>query len=285
MKKLILALSLVVMSPAAALWAQVLGPNEAGVAMGHLHTIVRDVEATKKFWVLLGGTPIKVDGTEVVKFPGVLIFLQPGALADDTGNKGCAVDHPGFDMRNGEEFLAKLKAAGIKVDSTGDKARGYISTPDGLRIEMQGNEHDADKRSLLGFSGKNLDGPITSDHLHYFLPESAVEEAQAWYVRLFGATPLRENNSGKTPSGDLPGIRLRFGTHPAISTLLPMKGHALDHIGFEVKDLEAFYKRLDASGVKFDQPYSKSRHKSYASAELTDPWGTSIELTEGLNRF
>jgi hypothetical protein len=37
--------------------------------------------------------------------------------------------------------------------------------------------------------------------------------------------------------------------------------------------------------VKFDQPFSKSRHKGYASAMITDPWGLSIELTEGLNKF
>ena len=66
---------------------------------------------------------------------------------------------------------------------------------------------------------------------------------------------------------------------------LPTKGRALDHIGFEVRNLEAFCKKLGANGVKFDAPYSKTRHKSFASAELTDPWRTSIELTEGLNRF
>ena len=43
--------------------------------------------------------------------------------------------------------------------------------------------------------------------------------------------------------------------------------------------------RLRAGGVKLDEPYSKTRHKSFASAGLTDPWGVSIELTEGLNRF
>ena len=44
-------------------------------------------------------------------------------------------------------------------------------------------------------------------------------------------------------------------------------------------------REFEANGEKLDQPYSKSRHKSFASAEFTDPWGTSIELTEGLNRF
>jgi len=37
--------------------------------------------------------------------------------------------------------------------------------------------------------------------------------------------------------------------------------------------------------VKFEQPFSEKRHKSFASAELVDPWGTSIELTEGLSKF
>src|SRR5688572_10156274 len=40
--------SLVICSVAPA-WAQVAAPNKAGVAMGHLHYRVRDVEANKKF--------------------------------------------------------------------------------------------------------------------------------------------------------------------------------------------------------------------------------------------
>jgi len=65
---------------------------------------------------------------------------------------------------------------------------------------------------------------------------------------------------------------------------LPLKGRTLDHIGFEVTNLEEFCKKLEANGVKFDQPYSKTRHKSFASAQFTDPWGISIELTEGLRK-
>jgi hypothetical protein len=55
----------------------------------------------------------------------------------------------------------------------------------------------------------------------------------------------------------------------------------LDHIGFEVKDLSAFCRKLEASGVKFDAPYAKDS-SGVARAMLTDPWGTSIELTEGM---
>ena len=55
----------------------------------------------------------------------------------------------------------------------------------------------------------------------------------------------------------------------------------LDHIGFEVTNLEAFCKKLEAAGIKFDRPYGKLA-SGFGLAFLTDPWGTYIELTEGL---
>ncbi len=71
----------------------------------------------------------------------------------------------------------------------------------------------------------------------------------------------------------------------ATGPVAPTKGRALDHIGFEVKDLEAFCKKLEAAGVKFDMPYRKIPALGLSIAFLTDPWGTYIELTEGLNRL
>jgi hypothetical protein len=55
----------------------------------------------------------------------------------------------------------------------------------------------------------------------------------------------------------------------------------LDHIGFEVTNLEAFCGQLEAKSVTFDVPYTL--HTSgIGYALLTDPWGVRIELTEGL---
>jgi extradiol dioxygenase family protein len=59
----------------------------------------------------------------------------------------------------------------------------------------------------------------------------------------------------------------------------------LDHIGFEVQDLEAFTKKLEAAGVKFDVSYRKIPALGLSLAFLTDPWGTYIELTEGLDKL
>ena len=64
----------------------------------------------------------------------------------------------------------------------------------------------------------------------------------------------------------------------------PTKGHGLDHIGFEVKGLEAFTKKLEAQGVKFNIPYRKLP-SGLAIAFFTDPWGSYVELTEGLDKI
>jgi catechol 2,3-dioxygenase-like lactoylglutathione lyase family enzyme len=270
-KRLVSASVIVLSGALCGLRAQVAAPNDAGIAMGQVGTIVRDVDATKKFWALLGGTPLKVDGVDVIKFPGVLVFLRKGEPAG--GSMGTTVDHPGFHVPNGQEFLEKMKSAGVKVEFNPRAAGlGYIYSPDDLRIEILGNEILRDNPITV---------PAVSDHLHYFLPESSIPEIQAWYEKTFGAK--ESVGPGKSAAADLPGARLFFGK--STSTPMPTKGRALDYIGFEVKDLKAFCKKLETEGVKFDQPYSTSRHKGYSSAELTDPWGASIELTEGLNRF
>jgi hypothetical protein len=62
----------------------------------------------------------------------------------------------------------------------------------------------------------------------------------------------------------------------------PTKGRALDHIGFEVNGLEAFCKKLDAAGTKFDLPYTVlPALGGLRISYLIDPEGTRIELTEG----
>ena len=54
-------------------------PNAAGVAMGHLHYVVRDVAANKAFWVGLGGRSVLFNGTtEGIVFPDVVVLLRQG---------------------------------------------------------------------------------------------------------------------------------------------------------------------------------------------------------------
>ena len=120
--------------------------------------------------------------------------------------------------------------------------------------------------------------PIVMHHIHWAAPDVAA--MKAWYVQMLGAKPGKRGNF---EAGDLPGVNLTFGGAAAGETPVSTKGRALDHIGFEVRNLEQFVKDLEAKGVKFDRPYTKVAALNIAVAFFTDPWGTYVELTEGLN--
>lgn len=79
----------------------------------------------------------------------------------------------------------------------------------------------------------------------------------------------------------LSGVNFRFSKQD--SRALPTKGRALDHIGFEIKNLAAFCKKLEADGIRLDTPYSV-REGGLGLAFITDPMGTRIELNEGLDK-
>ena len=96
---------------------------------------------------------------------------------------------------------------------------------------------------------------------------------------MFGGVPGTRSNY---EAADFPGINMNFSGQPMAQA--PTRGRMLDHIGFEITGLEAFCKSLEGRGVKFDVPYAKGSD-GVATARLTDPWGTSIELTEGLNSW
>ena len=65
--------------------------------------------------------------------------------------------------------------------------------------------------------------------------------------------------------------------------LEPTAGRSLDHLGFEVKDLPAFLKRMEAEGVTITQPLTPSNFVSTMRvAFIADPWGTKMEITEGI---
>lgn len=286
MKHLLAAVLVGLLSAGSPSWAQVAAPNASGVSMGHLHYRVRDVEANRQFWVTLGGTPVPSanpaidDGAVVVKLPSVLVFLT---RAESSGNsEGSVVNHVAFRVLS----LETVEAAGLEVQRLAQfPGVASVMTPEGERIELF--DHTATNLTFTIDGGgvdevaerhnRPLPVPIASHHVHLYLPEGAEVEAKAWYVRIFGATPGKRWNYDAV---DLPGINLNFSGNPG--ERVPTRGRMLDHIGFEVANLEAFCRKLEADGVRFDVGYYRGAD-GVARAMLTDPWGTSIELTEGLS--
>jgi catechol 2,3-dioxygenase-like lactoylglutathione lyase family enzyme len=260
--------------------AQIAPPNAAGVSMGHLHYLVRDVAAETEFWTRLGGERSSFGPGEMVTFPNLVVLIGEGA--PQGGTDGSVVNHVAFRV----ESLADLEARGFELELN-DQYPGIASvyTPSGERIEL----FDDKIATNIGFElapgvvdpvaerhNQPLTAPIVSHHMHFYLPESEVLAARDWYVEHFGATPGKR---WRYDAADLPGINLNFSA--AAQAQAPTTGRRLDHIGFEIAGLEAFCRQLEAAGVSFDRPYAKLP-SGFALAFLTDPWGTTIELTEGL---
>jgi catechol 2,3-dioxygenase-like lactoylglutathione lyase family enzyme len=235
--------------------------NDAGVTMGHWHIASRDVQANKKIFVAMGGTP--VTNAEAVTFPGVRINLALGNAPGAGGSVGSSVNHVGFIVKNVQEQVAKWKAAGVTVlpGNNNRLDQAFVETPDGVRIEI--------------LEDKTQSMPIRHEHVHLFVPKADIAKAQAWYAKTFGGKAGTRNNA---PVVDVPGAQLRFGAAemPQAST----KGRVLDHIGFDVKDLQAFIRKIEAEGIKLDEPYRKNEATGTAITYITDPWGTRMELVQ-----
>jgi catechol 2,3-dioxygenase-like lactoylglutathione lyase family enzyme len=284
MRTLIIALSaaalVLVAAPRAS--AQLVAAKEGPVVYGHHHLTVSNLDAAKKFWVdAMGGTMVKVgtSTTEVVKLPNVLIFMRQAAPTG--GTKGTTVNHIGFSVPNVRAAVAKIKAAGYPIVTqqenlspatfdgdiatiTATKANiAFLMGPDELKVEL--------------FEISAQTEPMKLHHVHFFGGPNA--EMRAWYAKTFGATPRDTPNFFVAA---LPGLDMNFTKvdTPVVGT----RGRSLDHLGFEVRNLEAFCKQLEAQGVKFDRPYTQVAALGIAIAFLTDPWGTYIELTEGLDK-
>jgi hypothetical protein len=84
---------------------------------------------------------------------------------------------------------------------------------------------------------------------------------------------LAQQCSGRRPSR--PALRFNKAEMPQATT----KGRVLDHIGFDVKDLKAFIKTLEANNIKLDRRYTLNT-AGVGLAFITDPWGTYIEMNE-----
>ena len=71
----------------------------------------RDIEANKKIFVGLGGTAVKAGDFDIVRFPGVNVYLnqRPGTPAATGGTVGSVINHAGFLVPNVQDALAKLK--------------------------------------------------------------------------------------------------------------------------------------------------------------------------------
>ena len=279
----LLVLSLVAPSAAS---AQLLVAKDSPVVYGHHHLNTTDMTAQKKFYIdTLGGTLMTIGTSqqEIIKFPNVLMFFRP-MQAPTGGSIGTTVNHIGFSVPNLRPVVEKIKANGFRMITRSEAPQNFVvkddiaTLPPATSVAYALGPEDT-KVELVEVTTQAV--PIQLHHVHFFSQQNI--EMEAWYMKIFGAKALPQNPNLAFVQAELPGVVLNFTPSP--SPTVGTQGRAIDHIGFEIKNLQAFTKQLEANGIKLERPYTRVATLGIAIAFIKDPWGTYIELTEGLDRI
>jgi catechol 2,3-dioxygenase-like lactoylglutathione lyase family enzyme len=249
--------------------AQLLPQNDRGMSMGHVLLNVGDVSAHKNFWSSqFDARPVTVGKLSGVTVPGVVVLFRQQQRTGPA--EGTTINHMGLKLRNLTDFTARFDKAGFKYDppriGREDTPQTYVTGPDTFRMEL--------------VEDPRIPAPVVSHHLHYWLEHPA--DVKAWYVQKLQLLPTMR---GPYDSGDLPGMNLTFAPLGSQKVPgVPTRGRLMDSIGFEVRNLEAYTRKLQANGVTFDTPYGRDSELGIMSATFTDPWGVTIRVTEGLEK-
>ena len=221
--------------------------------------MVGDPEEHKKIWVgVLGAEVVHAGALEMLKLPGIFIVIGKARTPPTEGSEGSTVNHVGLAVQNLEEIKKRLIAANVTFATDNPRVAVF---PDKVRVELA--------------EDTTLKVPVAFHHIHLASPDQ--EKLRAWYVKTFGATA---GTRGTFLAAFIPGGEVDFRKSDVAQA--PTKGRSLDHIGFEVKGLEAFCQKLAADGITFEMAYRDVPQIGLKIAFLVDPEGTRIELTEGM---
>jgi catechol 2,3-dioxygenase-like lactoylglutathione lyase family enzyme len=247
---------------AAPLRAQLPAPNVAGVSAGHMHMTVTDPNAHKKIWVdVLGAQVVNSRALELLKLPGIFLVLRK---AEPTGgSEGSTVDHFAFRAKDLPALKAKLTAARVPIVRE-DPYEIVAMFPDKVKVEF--------------YAAPTITVPLEHFHVHFYTADP--DALRAWYLKHFSAILGTYDGPIKAAPMGVPGMAFSF--RKTVDPQAATKGRSLDHIGFEVKGLEAFCKKLAADGIIFEAPLREVPAIGLKIVFLVDPAGTRIELTEGL---
>jgi catechol 2,3-dioxygenase-like lactoylglutathione lyase family enzyme len=213
--------------------------------MGHVHLIVKDLRASKQLWLkVLGATPASHASLDGVCMPGMYVWFKKVEPAG--GTDGSTIRDLGLRVSNLGAVLLRAVRAGLHCRGT-SRSSAHLIVPENVLLELT--------------EDSQMSSDVAADHIHLIVRD--VMTARQWYEKRFG--------------GSIPGIRLDFIQSDT-------RERVVDHIGFEVASLQAYTKGLESAGTRFEIEPQDVPDLKLKLAFLVDPWGTRIELTEGLER-
>jgi catechol 2,3-dioxygenase-like lactoylglutathione lyase family enzyme len=277
MKRVFFALALVTMVGPAA-FGQVMAPDADGVFAAHEHLLTTDLASSTAFWTTLGGEATQIGTMNGVRFPGIYILLQmnhgrrnrdanttppaqPATPPPPESSVGSVAEAIGIRVKSLRETLSKLDALGIRPEPGASATQAAIMSPEKVKVLLT--------------EDPSLDTAAAANELLMRVPDPAT--AAAWYARWFGASVVPEGNDR---IAKIPGMNLRFVA--TSTTAAGTRGRALDHIGFDVHNVQDLVTKMQAAGVTVNTPY-RTINAGFLTglAFVTDPWGTYTELNEG----
>ena len=237
------------------------------VPYDHVHLAVADPEKAEAWYTAslngnVGENPGRVafePWTNRAPLPVQFIFLK---AENAKPSEGSVIDSIGFVVRGLDAKVKALQAAGATVKQPVETVRGLwkravVVDPWGTNIEL------IESTDRPGFHHITLRVPNPEDSIR-------------WYLRSFGGE--RTKLGGRLDAVKYGSTYLIVTKGEATSA---SRGHAIDHLGFGPRSMDATAADLKAKGVMFTaEPAAKPNQFGHRTAYVEDPSGVRIELVE-----
>jgi catechol 2,3-dioxygenase-like lactoylglutathione lyase family enzyme len=224
----------------------------------HVHLAAPDQAKAVEWYQKMFGGQTTPEGKDRLLFGKTRFIWLKSETAQPSANT--AIDHIGFSFADLDAKMKEWEAVGVKVITPlrpvpGLVKIGFIEDPWGVKIEV------VQDTETLGFH-----------HVHLRSPDPAA--SMAWYKQRFGGETAKLK-------GLLDG--LKYGDVWVLfakGDATPSVGHALDHVGWRVANLD---KTLDdLKGIKVLQGVTPLQLATgpVRFSFVEDPSGTKIELVQ-----
>jgi catechol 2,3-dioxygenase-like lactoylglutathione lyase family enzyme len=226
----------------------------------HVHLAAPDQAKAVEWYQKMFGGETTPEGKDRLLFGKTRFIWLKSETAQPSANT--AIDHIAFSFADIDAKIRQLQAAGVRVTTPVERVpgvgrRAFVEDPWGVRIEL------IDDAAAPGFH-----------HVH--LAATNAETTLVWFKERFGGDRAKYMNTvDGLKYGDVWVFVSSVGKAPT-----PSVGHALDHVGWRVTDLDKTL--ADLKGIKVLQGVTNLQLATgpVRFSFVEDPGGTKIELVQ-----